>query len=222
MLVSDDRVLNAVLVVLTLCAVATTGLLIRREVAAAPAGQASPRIVNDWRSYARDGHVVGASDAPVSIVVFSDYQCPYCARLAKELQELRSAPGHDLRIVYRHFPLATHPFALEAARASECAAAQQRFEALHYVLFAAQDSLGKLPWVELARRAQVPDLNAFTQCAEASGAVDAIARDTLDGRRLKVRATPTFLVNENLIEGLPPADTLAAIIERASLHSASP
>jgi protein-disulfide isomerase len=222
--VNNDRVLNVALVILTLCAVTTTGMLVRREVAAPQAAPAPapPSTVADWRSYARNGHVLDSSDAPVSIVVFSDYQCPYCARLSKELHELRGVPGHDMRIVYRHFPLAGHPFALQAARASECAAAQYRFEALHNALFAAQDSIGKLPWDEFARRAHVPDLTVFAQCANATDHIDAIARDTLAGRRLRIRATPTFLVNETLIEGLPPADTLAAIIERASRRVTRP
>lgn len=209
-----DRVLNAALVLMSICAVITTGLLVRREVVAAPSLQAMPHKVAEWRQYA-NGHSLGPSSAPVTIVVFSDYQCPYCAKLTNELRALRATRSAEIRVIYRQFPLASHPLALEAARASECAAQQNRFESVHDMMFALQDSLGRISWTELARRAGVSDLPRFEQCSRSVLPVTQIARDTLDGARLKIRGTPTFLVNETLVQGLPPADTLTAMVENA-------
>lgn len=195
-----------------------TLLVARREwFAAAPARPSAPKPerVAEWRSYARSGHLMGASGAPLEIVVFSDFQCPACRALAVDLKALRAEFPNDVAVRYRHAPLPSHPWALAAARASECAARQGRFAELHDALFVDQPAIGLAPWTRFASSAGVPDTTAFARCAASSGADPVIGADTLDARRLGVRATPTLLIRDLKLVGAPPMDTLRSLVQRA-------
>jgi protein-disulfide isomerase len=211
------RILDAALVTLTLCAVVVTGLVARREFFPPAGGMQPPAPVRvpDWRAYAREGHRMGPADAPVTIVVFSDFQCPYCGILTERLHTVMRAHPREVAVVYRHYPLAGHPYALGAARASECAAAQERFPAFHDALFAAQDSIGVAGWDRFASTAHVPDLARFRACAAQAGPIATVKRDTVAGMRLRVSGTPTLLINDTRLQGAVPADTLEAFVRRA-------
>lgn len=118
-------------------------------------------------------------------------------------------------MVYRHSPLASHPFAVAAARASECAGRQDRFEAYHDALFVEQESIGLASWTRFATEAALPDIPAFERCLADAGPSDNLGRDTLDARRLRVDGTPTFLVNGLRFDGTPPLEMLRAYVRRA-------
>lgn len=198
------------------CALIVTGLVVRRELFSSPAATASvaleSRTVPDWRSYAR-GQRMGPADAKVTIVEFSDFECPFCRATAARLRAVRAKYPRDVAVVYRHYPLPYHAHAVEAARASLCAARQGRFEAFHDLLFA-QDSLGMVPWSRLAQSAGVRDPAGFERCMRLPGPSPEIERDLREGARLGVRGTPTLLVNERLLDGAPPG-TLEEAVERA-------
>lgn len=208
----SDFALNLLLGVLSTCALVTTALVVRRELFAAHANPETPQAVPDWRAFAHDGHRMGRESTPVTIVVFSDYQCPFCAATMKELELVRNRYPNDVAVVYRHFPVQGHRQAIPAVRASECASDQARFEEFTNVLFASQDSIGIISWEDFAKRARVPNLNAFNACNAGHGAIPALARDTLAANRLRVRGTPTLLVNEQLFEGKPPENFIEAKI----------
>ncbi len=207
--------------VLTICAVLVTGMVVRREFFAPPqaAGEGAARIA-DWRSYAREGHPAGPANAPVKIVVFSDFQCPFCGTLAARLDTLQARYPEEIAILYRHSPLQIHPSAVSAAKASECAGLQGRFKAFHDALFAAQDSIGVWSWNRFALRAEVPDTLTYQRCLAGSFAMAAVKRDMDAAGRLGVTATPTLLINHIRLQGARPLDTLEAHVERA-LRSAS-
>lgn len=213
-----DWFLNLAMGVLVVCALLVTGLVVRREFF--PEAEASPtipqpRVVSEWRKFGKYGHRMGPADAAVTIVEFSDFQCPFCGVLAERLHALQEKYPDEVAVVYRHFPLATHSHAVAAVRASECAAAQGRFAAFHDALFAARDSIGAIPWSRFATTAGVADTASFRRCADGSGPLRALARDTLAGRRLEVSATPTLLINELRFQGALPMDTLEVYVERA-------
>jgi len=139
---NTDRLLNVAVAVLTLCALVTTGLVARRELSTPWTAPAPGVRIPDWRSFTREGHRMGPAEAPVTVVVFSDFQCSFCAVLMDRLRTIREARPDEVSVVYRHFPIEGHQHAAPAARASECAAEQGRFEPFHDALFAAQDSIG--------------------------------------------------------------------------------
>jgi protein-disulfide isomerase len=194
---------NAGTAVLICCALVITGLAVRRELMAArPAALAytdQVRPVRDWRSYAA-GSRIGPAGAPVTIVEFSDFQCPYCRAMADRLRALRREHPGEVALVYRHFPLPYHPYARSAARASICADRQGRFEAFHDALFT-QDSLNDAIWGRLAETAGIPDRARFDECLVSDESLAQVERDIAAGTRLGITGTPAILVNDALITG---------------------
>src|SRR6185312_1235273 len=158
---------HAVTGLMLLCALTITALAVRRqffEPAEHPSAASEPREVGDWRQLAHTGQRMGAADAKVTIVEFSDFQCPFCARLEQRLHALLARDPSAFTLVYRHYPLAQHTHAREAALASECAGAKGRFAAFHDALFANQDSIGTASWGWFARIAGDVDSTALKRC----------------------------------------------------------
>jgi protein-disulfide isomerase len=212
-----DRWVNGATVLIALCAVVSTGLLARRELVAnrPEARRSAPWRVNDWQRFARGGHTLGSAGAPVTIVVFSDFQCPYCGILMNQLRTLRQKYPSHISVVYRHFPVPSHPHAATAARASECAAEQGRFEPFHDALFEERLAIGLVEWTNFAREAAIPDLPRFEECVHSGRPIPALERDAADAQRLQVAVTPTYLVNDLRFQGVQPADSLEGYVQRA-------
>lgn len=214
---SSESLQNLMTGILVICAVVLTGVVVRREFAspdAEAAERAPARVIADWREYAKDGQRTGPADAPVTIVEFSDFQCPYCRMAAARIDSLRQEHPGEVAVVYRHFPLPNHEHAVAAARASECAGEQGRFWEMHDQLFAAQDSIGRVGWARFASSAGVRDSLSFQGCLSRGGRLPALERDTAAGNRLGVRVTPTLLINGTQVLGAPPLDTLRAYVRR--------
>ena len=192
-----EKVLNVGLVVVATCALATTSLAAYRTFR--PAAPTPPPVavkVSDWRRFGSVGHRLGPTNAPVTIVEFSDFECSFCKTAAKTLNAARAKYGDEVAVVYRHFPLERiHPVARAAAVASECAAKQGMFEAVHDALFA-EDSLTDRSLIAVALRAGVSDTAAFKSCLEDPSAAAIVDRDVLDAKKLRVSGTPTVLVNQ--------------------------
>ncbi len=208
-----ERLLNVATGAMVACALLVTGLVVRRELFSATPRMGSPERVADGAAYAAEGHRVGPAGAAVSIVEFSDFQCPFCRVFAARLDSVRARFPGEVAVVYRHYPVQGHAHAPLAARATDCAALQGRFQALHDALFAAQDSIGVLPWTGFAARAQVPDTAAFARCMQAP--TERLARDSAAARRLGVDATPTLVIGDTRLVGAVARDTLEAYVRRA-------
>jgi hypothetical protein len=139
-----EKLLNIATVVVTVCVIILTATTIHRQYFTAPVtpelGRHAPVFLDDWRSLTSVGHREGYDDADVTVITFSDFECPMCAAFATQTYPTFAAryPG-TTALVYRHWPLAQHRFAFPAARASECAAEQGRFKQFHDALYAQQD-----------------------------------------------------------------------------------
>jgi protein-disulfide isomerase len=206
---------NAVTGVMVLCALTVTALAVRHEFfdpAGRPPAAAGPRVVKNWRDLARVGQRMGAPDAKVTIVEFSDFECPFCARLEQRLHALLARDPSAFTVVYRHYPLAQHTHARDAALAAECAGAQGRFAAFHDALFANQDSIGTASWGWFARSAGGVDSTALRRCMAGPDVARRLAEDKRAGDRLGVAGTPTFLVNGRLFSGAPSEEELSRMI----------
>jgi protein-disulfide isomerase len=214
------------LVVLTVCAITSTVLMVRREGASSTSDtrqsmRGPPQHVGNWRTIAAAGTWQGTPDAAVIITEFSDFQCPFCRRLAGVLDSLRTKYSTAIAISYRHVPIARlHPFARAAALAAECAANQGRFQQFHDGLFAAQDSIGRIPWNEFARRSGVTDVTAFDACLQDSVPLRRLVVDDSVARALKVRGTPTVLVNDLRLAEPATFARLDSLVAAALLRSA--
>lgn len=199
---------NTATAVLALCALTMTGLVVRRELQSQPSGTAEPdvREIEGWEALASAGHLMGDPNAPVKIVEFSDFECPFCAEAHSTLQEIRKKYGGQVAVVYRHFPLPRHPNAFDAALATECAAEQDAFEPYHNLLFQQRDSIGATAWDDFAERAGVKDLDDFRKCMEEQRFRDRVLRDERAAKALGIRGTPAFVVHGRLFTGSYPMD----------------
>ena len=160
------------------------------------------------------GHpALGPDAAPVTIVEFSDFQCPYCQQSVQVLKELRHLYGDMIRLVYRDYPGPNHPYARQAAEAAQCAGEQGKFWEYHDLLFARQKPGQGWDFAILARELGLQP-NAFQNCLNSGRFGDEITKDLQDGLRLGVTSTPTFLVNGRPLVGAQPLAAFQALIDR--------
>jgi protein-disulfide isomerase len=154
----------------------------------------------------------GPKDAPVTIVEFSDFQCPYCIRVAPTLEKLREAYADKIRIAFRDFPLPFHPLAPKAAEAAACAGSQGKFWEMHDKLFAVN---GKLQVAELKTYATELGLDgeAFNACLDSGTLAADWKADLQAGQRYGVTGTPAFFINGRMFVGAQPYESFAAVID---------
>ena len=162
-----------------------------------------------------EDHFAGNRDAPVVLVEYGDYECPYCGQAFLVVQALRRQLGDALGFVFRNFPLIeAHPHALVAAAAAEAAALQDRFWSMHDTLFTRQDALDPESLLLYARALDL-DLERFVADASSDGVARRIERDIESGVASGVPGTPTFFVNGHRHTGSFAPEALGAAIERA-------
>jgi protein-disulfide isomerase len=153
-----------------------------------------------------DSPTRGNPDASVVLIEFSDFQCPYCAQTATEVDAFVDDHSEDVLFVYKHLPLTQiHPEAVPAALASWAAQQQGQFWPFHDALFANQDRLGEALYVEIATDLNL-DMDQFNADRTREEAQAAIARDLALAAELRLNSTPVFLMNDLLIPGAVPAD----------------
>ncbi len=157
---------------------------------------------------------LGPADAPVTLVEFSDFECPFCSRFTPTVDQVKEAYAGRIRLVYRQFPLREiHPNAQKAAEASLCAEEQGKFWELHDLMFAEQDALSVDELKGKAGRLDM-DTQAFAICLDSDRYVDTVQADLRAGQRLGVNGTPAVFVNGRPIPGgAVPFETIAKIIE---------
>ena len=157
---------------------------------------------------------IGPSDAPITIVEFSDYQCPYCRRWHDEVyQPLLAAYPGKIKLVYRHLPLTSiHPDALSAAEAAMCAGEQDAYWLYHEMLFSGQ-SLGSSTYTQYAQALSL-NMDAFNTCLTEQKYSTKIETDTNFAVDLGIRSTPTFFINGLAIVGAQPLDVFKQVIDK--------
>lgn len=200
--------------VLVVCALVVTVSVVWREFR--PMAQAAPSriaIQSDWEQYAVSEHVIGDPQSRVIVVAFGDYECPACQVFQDAIDSLLVS-GRSFKLLYRHYPLRNHRFAVPAARASQCAADQGRFGEMHRILYRYRDSLGLAPWSWYATLAGVDDLVTFDTCLTSPLSLRSLARDTVAGHKLGIVGTPTVLVGPVRLTGVPPFDSLRSYVDR--------
>lgn len=154
----------------------------------------------------------GAKQPLVTIVEYSDFECPFCGAFAQTLDELVAAYPDDVRIVFRQFPLQMHPGAEPAARASIAAQEQGRFWAMHDRLFAERHASGSDRLVELAGELGLDEAK-FRATLEAEATAQRVRDEQAKGREIGVRSTPNFFINGRRIEGALKPDALRELVD---------
>jgi protein-disulfide isomerase len=160
-------------------------------------------------------HRRGAADAPVTVVEFGDYQCPYCGRLHPVLQRLLEERAGTVRLVFRNFPLfQLHPYALTAALAVEATAPSGLFWPMHDLVFANQKRLADADLRGYAESLGVPGDDVVGERAQAFKA--RVKQDYHDGIDLGVQGTPTLFLNGVPYTGRHSFDALGEAVTRAA------
>jgi Na+/H+ antiporter NhaA len=160
-------------------------------------------------------HIRGDDDAPVTLVEYGDFECPYCGRAEPVVRELLNEFGHDLRYVFRHLPLSdVHPHALLAAEAAEAADDQGAFWEMHDLLFEHQDALEPRDLMGYAQQLGL-DLERFTDQLRRHEFTGRVASDVDDADLSGVSGTPTFFVNGMRHQGAFDIDTLTTAVRAA-------
>ena len=158
-------------------------------------------------------HFQGSPGAPVQLVEYGDYECPFCGRAHLILKAVRAAMGDDLLFAFRNFPLSqVHPHALRAAHAAEAAGLQDRFWPMHDLLFENQQFLED---EHLFRYAGLVgcDLDQFAEDIDSEEVAEKVRSDFLSGARSGVNGTPTFFINGGRYDGSWEAEVLLSVLQ---------
>jgi len=161
---------------------------------------------------AANGAVKGSPSAPIEMIEFSDFQCPYCQRAHATVERVLQTYGDRIRFVYRHYPVPGHAAARPAAEASECAKEQGKFWPFHDRLFA---NPSKLSDADLKAHAAAVglDITAFTSCFDSHKYQSIVEADAKDGEAAGVNGTPAFYINGRMISGAQPFDVFKKLID---------
>lgn len=154
----------------------------------------------------------GKADAPITIVEFSDFECPYCRRAQATLQAVEKEYGDKIRFVFRHYPLPFHAQAPKASEAAQCAADQNKFWPFHDALFI--EGAGLEP-AALKKLAGTLELNqaTFDGCLDSGRHAERVAKDSAEGQKLGITGTPTFFVNGVRLVGAVPLANFQKVID---------
>lgn len=179
-----------------------------------PTGQAPVKGVADLK-VAKDDHVRGAKNAKVTLIEWSDFQCPFCSRFHDTIQQVLQAYPNDVQVVYRHFPLdSIHPAARPAAEASECASEQGKFWEYHDALFANQAGLsGGVAFLKSVAGQIGLDQKKFDKCVDEKKYANVVEQQYQDGIAAGIQGTPGSFLNGQELGGAVPFDSLKPQID---------
>jgi protein-disulfide isomerase len=160
---------------------------------------------------------IGPQNAPVTIVEFSDFQCPYCVAAEPEIASLLKTYASQVRFIFKQFPLETHSQADLAAAAAIAAHKQGKFWVMHDALFANHDDLSRTNIVALAKNSGL-DLKKFEDDMDSTEVRETVVRDVQDGNRAGVEGTPTIFINGQRYNGPIVLATLKPILDAELKH----
>lgn len=175
---------------------------------------------NNFRLMEDDDVFKGNPDAPVIIVEFSDFQCPFCATFYQntlsQIEENYIKTG-KVKFIFRDFPLSGHLNAQKAAEAAECADEQGKFWEMHNMIFDNQGAIGVVDLKQNAKSLGI-DITAFNNCLDSGKYADEVIKDMNDGIAAGVKGTPTFFINGEKLVGAQPFSVFEQIIEKKLLE----
>src|SRR5262249_40244335 len=157
---------------------------------------------------------LGPDNAPVTVVEFADFQCPFCGKAEPAVRQIREKYGDKIKLVYMDFPLPMHNNALDAAKAARCANEQGKFWPYHDQLFANQTKLSPVDLKGYAKNLQL-DTTKFDACFDQAKYEAEVRKDMAEGQKLGVDGTPSFYIDGRPLIGAQPESAFASIIDEA-------
>lgn len=171
----------------------------------------APRIVQF--NISQGDHIRGNFNAPITLVEFSSFECPFSARFQPTIKQILADYPNQVRYVYKHFPLPFQPNSFKASEASECADEQGKFWEMHDEIYKAQPtSLSTEKFKEIARNLKF-DTNKFNNCLDSGKYAQKVQADYDEGLQKGVQGTPATFVNGQLVSGALPYDAFKQIID---------
>ncbi|MDP2910514.1 MAG: DsbA family protein [bacterium] len=182
-------------------------------VATKQAAQVLPDSYEETFNISGTSHIRGDFSAPITLVEFSDFECPFCVRHLPTLNKILSDYPNQVRLVYKHFPLGFHPNSQKAAEASECADEQGKFWEYHDKLFENQPAGYSLD--KFKQWAKDLGLNSgkFNDCLDSGKFAQKVQADFQEGSEKGVNGTPATFVNGQLISGALPYESFKQVID---------
>ena len=184
--------------------------------AAIPSAQQPPANEGDFSKISpvtKDDYIRGNVNAPITLIEYSDFECPFCTRLLPTLDQLLDEYEGKVRLVYRHFPLnSIHPNAQKAAEASECAGEQGKFWEMHDLLFANQQALSVANLKTYAGQLRL-NQNQFDSCLDTGKYAAKVNAQAQEAQAAGITGTPGTFVNDQLVKGAFPYSTFQQIVE---------
>ena len=177
-----------------------------------PAAAGRPVPTETYRVELGDAQTIGPDTALVTIVTFSDFQCPYCARVSPTITDLRKEYGADLRYAFKHNALSFHKQARAAAIAAEAAGEQGKFWEMHDKLFENSRDLTEANFIKWARELKL-DVKRFERDLASTTLGARVDRHQRQATDLGARGTPAFFVNGRFIQGAQPIESFRALID---------
>jgi protein-disulfide isomerase len=162
----------------------------------------------------KNGPSLGAESAPITIAVFSDFQCQYCKKVNETLKQVVQSNGNNVRLLYKNLPLPNHAQSFKAAQAAHCAAAQNKFWQYHDLLFEHSSDLSENSLKRYASEIGL-DSNRFNSCIDSEASRDAVMKDLQEARRAGIFSTPTFIINGRVLKGARSFEEFKAIIDQS-------
>ena len=156
--------------------------------------------------------VRGDAAAPISIIEFSDYQCPFCGRVTPTLAQVRETYGSKVKIIFKDFPLPNHPQAQKAAEAAHCAGDQGKYWEMHDRMFSDQRAL-EVPALKASAAALGLSATEFDQCLDSGKFAGIVKEDADQGEKLGVNSTPTLYINGRPLIGAQPFEAFKQAID---------
>jgi len=184
----------------------------KTEVAAAPAAGGPAPDTKVYKVDAGNAPSKGPKSAPVQIVEFSDFQCPFCGRVVPTVKQIEDKYGNKIHFAFRNFPLPFHQHAQLAAEAGEAANAQGKFWEMHDKMFANQQALDRASLEKYAGEIGL-DVNKFKADLDSGKYKDAINKDVEYAKTVNVNGTPAFFINGHFINGAMPFEAFAQVID---------
>ena len=168
-----------------------------------------------------DAPRLGPADAPVQLIEFADYECPYCSKVQPSILKLHQEFGDKIAIYYKDMPLPMHPHARKAAEASRCAASQGKFWEYHNLLF----TKSNLEAADLKKYAREMGMDGakFDQCLDSGEKAAAVQKDFAQAQQLGLTGTPSFFVEQHFFSGAVDYNTLRDLVaQQLTLKKSTP
>ena len=182
-------------------------------------GSAQPTVASDANPVRRisvsidDNPTIGPDNAPVTVIEFSDYQCPYCQVWYQQVyKQLLASYPNKIRFVYRDLPLPMHPEAVPAAEAADCAGEQGAYWTFHDALFDQQYGLGRTAYDRYAADLGL-DTKAFATCLDSQRYLSKVQNNASYAASVGLNSTPSFTINGRVMIGALPLEDFKAVID---------